>query len=317
MKLLVTTAAAGLLGLAFSAAPAAAQQTGPASIEVARTGSSCPSGYSQGGNGISYKNRPNPNMCYADGSKPPFVMKKESLSDPCPAGLRAESSGSLWCTNKPEARGMAPEQWLAKGKFPKPSKAARCPATYRSSLDFTECYTSIDNPPAVRLSKGKPCGPDEVNEFDLWCTSRFDHLPYSEIESAAFGDYAKLLDLAALEGRPYSTVPGNGQENKASPGIRAWYQAQGKLTTAAASPAASSSPKGDDYGDLDDDARAAAVARAIADSNARQSAQAQCTTDSGSAAGAAIGGAVGGDTGAKIGSMLGGLGKKKKKQAGC
>ena len=316
MKLLFSATAASLLGLAFSAAPAAAQQTGPAQIEIARTGSTCPSGYSRGSTaGLTNSTKPNPDLCYADGSKPPYVMKKASLSDPCPAGLRAESSGSLWCTNKPEARGMAPEQWLAKGRFPKPSKAARCPATYRSSLDFTECYTSIDNPPAVRLSKGKPCGPDEVNEFDLWCTSRFDHLPYSEIESAAFGDYAKLLDLAAAEGRPYSTVPGNGQENKASPGIRAWYQAQGKLTAAAAAPAASGPSKGDHTSAAEDEARGMAAARGMTGSNAGQPAPAQCT--SGSATGAAIGGAVGGDAGAKIGSMLGGLGKKKKKQAGC
>lgn len=315
MKLHVSLTTASLLGMALSANPAAAQQYGPATIPVADSrGSKCPSGYTQGSTEGLKKVRTNTGLCYADGSKPPYVMKKASLSDPCPAGLRSESSGSLWCTNKPEARGMALEQWLAKGKFAKPSKAARCPATYRSSLSFTECYTSIDNPPAVRLAKGKPCSPGEVNEFDLWCTSKFEHLPYSEIESAAFGDYAKLLDLAAAEGRPYTTVPGNGQERQASPGMQAWYQAQGKLTTSAAtSPAASSPSKGDHTSTAEDEARGMAAVRGMGFPTSSTPATQSC--ENGSAVGAAVGAAIGGNAGAKIGSMLGGFGKKKK--SGC
>lgn len=314
LKSFMSAAAAVLLALGGMAAasPAAAQGTTTGPVAKPRN-SACPNGWTEGGRGKS--GQPMEGYCYpTNGSTDNAIYARTSADQACAAGYYPEINRSLFCVSK-KIYTWTPEQALARQRVDKPQKAMRCPATYRSSLDFTNCYTSIDHPPSVRLSKGKPCGPGEINEFGLWCTSDFEHLPYSEIESAGSGDYAKLLNLAAMEGRGYETVPGHGKDRKASPEMQAWYQAQGKLTTAAAAPTPSAPSKGDYTSAEEDEARGMAAARGMMGGNAGQPTQAQC--NSGSAAGAAIGSAVGGDAGAKIGSMLGGLGKKKKKQAGC
>ncbi|WP_446325687.1 hypothetical protein [Blastomonas sp. CACIA14H2] len=293
MRKLISIVAAGSLGLAAIPAPAFAQgvTTGP----VAKPpGSNCPGDWTEGGRGNSA--RPMEGFCYpANGKTDNAIYARTSLDQPCAPGYYPEINRSLFCRSK-KIYTWTPEQALARQRVDKPQKAMRCPATYRSSLDFTNCYTSIDHPPAVRLSKGKPCGPGEINEFGLWCTSDFEHLPWSEIESAGFGDYAKLLDLAAMEGRGYETVPGYGKDLKASPEMQAHYASLGRLNTKPAAAASSS-------GSSSSGAQTA---------SSGSGASGPC----GSATGAAIGGAVAGEGGAVLGSMLGGLGKKKKK-SGC
>jgi hypothetical protein len=273
----------------FSPAPLMAQ-TGPAQIGTAFNGS-CPGGYSRGSTmGKSA------DLCYADNSKPPMVHKKGSVSDACPSGMRPESVSSYWCTNAPEARGWSAEANLSKAsRLTKPSPDVRCPTGWASAKDLKTCYTTLDNPPATRLSKGKPCAANEMDEWGVWCTGDISGVTYAHADGHGTKDFNEVYLYRQLNGGDWESM-----KCCLSPAAEAYYAANGK---GAKPQAASMDGPGDYTSAADDEARARAIMGGSA-------------SPCGSAAGAAAGGAVAGQGGAVLGSLLGGLGKKKKK-AGC
>lgn len=292
-----------IVGLA-AVSPAAAQ-TGPAQIEVASNGS-CPTGYSRGSSVGLRKTNTNSDFCYGNTSTPPLAAKKRSVSDPCPSGMRSESSTSYWCTTAPAARTWSAETNLAKGgKLTKPSLEARCPTGWASNSDLRTCYTTLENPPATRLSNGKPCAAGEMEEWGTWCTGSIKAVTYAHADGHGAADFNRVYLHRQLNG-------GDWQSMKCclSPAAAAYYKSIG------AGPAPvgnATAPKDDSTSAEEDEARGMAIARGMTGGNPGQAAQPQC--DTGSAAGAAVGAAIGGSTGARIGSMLGGFSKKKK--TGC
>ncbi len=309
LKSFMSAAAAVLLafGGLVVASPAAAQ-TGPATIPAASNGS-CPDDYTRGTSISPKKGQTNPDLCYADSKSPPMVAMKRITSEACPSGLRSEGSSSYWCTSKAEARSWSAENNLAKDtKLPKPSKGVRCPTGWASTTDLVSCYTTLDNPPAARLSKGKACAEGEIEEWGTWCTGDLSGVTRANAEGHASGDFNKVYMHLQMTGGAWE-----GMKCCISPAASAWYAARGQYRTMRIN--------GEDV-PVDDNGnpvKGASVSQtgtedAVA-ANGGESAPSQCTN--GSATGAAIGSAIGGDAGAAIGSMLGGLGKKKKKKGGC
>ncbi len=309
-KSFISVAAAVCMALGgMAAASPAAAQTGPATIPVASNGG-CPDGYTRGTSISPKKGQTNPDLCYADSKTPPMVVMKRATSDPCPSGLRPDDSSSYWCTSKPQARSWSAENNLAKDtKLPKPSKGVRCPTGWASTTDLASCYTTLDNPPAARLSKGKSCAAGEIEEWGTWCTGDLSGVTRANAEGHASADFNKVYMHLQGTGGDWQ-----GMKCCVSPAASAWFAERGQYRTMRIN---GEDVPVDDNGNPVKGAAAASQSgsgEAVA-ANAGESAPSQCT--SGSATGAAIGGAIGGDAGAAIGSMLGGLGKKKKKRAGC
>lgn len=309
-KSLMSAAAAVLLALGgLAAASPAAAQTGPATIPAASNGG-CPDEYTRGTSISPKKGQTNPDLCYADGKSPPMVAMKRTTSEPCPSGLRPDSSSSYFCTSKPEARSWSAENNLAKDtKLPKPSKGVRCPTGWASTTQLDSCYTTLDNPPATRLSKGKPCAAGEIEEWGTWCTGDLSGVTRANAEGHASADFNKVYMHLQSTGGDWQ-----GMKCCVSPAASAWYAERGQYRTMRIN--------GEDVPVDDNGNPVKGAGKAVASGSGGnesttgdETPASQCT--SGSSTGAAIGSAIGGDAGAALGSMLGGLGKKKKKKAGC
>lgn len=297
-------------GAVVLATPAAAQgTTGP--VNATRDGG-CPSGYSRGNPDITAmarKGQTNRTTCYPDlSSNGPSVYQRASRNAACAQGYRVDSGSADFCTTAAAPRAWSAENNLAKQtRLTKPSPSARCPTGWASAKDLKTCYTTLDNPPAARLSNGKPCAAGEMAEWGLWCTGSIAGVTYAQADGHGTKDFNEVYLYLQMNGGNYEAM-----KCCLSPAAEAYYKANGKGPQSAA---ASRDGPGDYTSAEEDEARGMAVARGMVPGAAGQPAQGQCT--SGSAAGAAIGGAFGGEAGARIGSMLGGFGKKKNKPAGC
>ncbi|MFO6429896.1 hypothetical protein ACLBKT_07355 [Erythrobacter sp. W302b] len=281
---MITTLAAGA-AMAFTAIPFAspAMAQGTTGVVPAHFSSNCPDGYRSGTTtGPRASKNPDPKMCYPETDNPPAVVTRQSISDPCPSGMRPESNTSFWCTTKADLGGWAPEDDAKGANLRKPRNDVRCPVGWQSTRSHNDCFTALPNPPRARLSNGRPCGAGELAEWGVWCTSNYQHLTYDEVEGAGVNDanVYYIITNGSLENGTYF-----------SPEATPFFNSRKSSGTASAI----SAPSGDQPA-------------------AQQAAQ--CTTDSGSATGAVVGAAVGGEAGAALGGMLGGLGKKKKKK-GC
>jgi hypothetical protein len=275
-------ALAALAGAASLPQPALAQgTTGP----TPSNGKGCPGGYAAGSTWGKAKDRgeSDPGMCYPNDKKnAPAVFQRKSSNNPCPAGMRAESSYGYWCTTK-----AAPEQYTVEGKFgtaarlTKPSKGVRCPTGWSSTEQLTECFTTEATAPTARLSGGKPCALGEFNDWGVWCTSNYKATTARQAYRALVLDFNRLYTGGFQNMEPVLSLDATAH-----------------------------------FGPDPDTVSSSSSSASSSDSSKPAEKTAQCATDSGSANGAAIGGAVGGEAGAALGGMLGGLSKKKKK-AGC
>jgi len=267
-------AAAGLVlfaaGSLAVAPPAQAQGVNAGNVRIPE--GSCPSGWF-----------PGEAKGYCKAMKitsPPAIYVRTSKDAACAAGYYVDYENAWVCTTR--APGPTREQALGKGgKFAKANPIARCPTGWISTNSFTECYTQLENAPAVRAKGAAACAADELNDWDLWCTSNYQHLTPVQAERAGLEDFNKSYGFALGNRLDAAAIP----DDELSPAATAYFGGTASKTATAAqsaTPAASQA--------------------------------AECVT--GSQAGAVIGGALGGRTGAALGGALGGLGKKKKKN-GC
>lgn len=291
-KSFMSAAVAVLLALGGlgAASPAAAQGTTTGPVKKP-SGSLCPSGWREGGRGDS--NAPMEGYCYPFPGKESAnsIYARASLNEGCAAGYAPEINRSLFCTTRKMASWSAENNLAKDTKLPKPSKGVRCPTGWASTTELDSCYTTLDNPPPARLSKGKPCGPGESEEWGIWCTGDMSGVTLAHANGHGSADFNKVYLHLQLNG-------GDWQSMKCclSPAAQAYFASKGEGSAPGVSNAALSSDSG-------------------GGSNG-QSASATGSGPCGSATGAAIGGAVAGEGGAVLGNMLGGLGKKKRK-SGC
>lgn len=211
---------------------------------------------------------------------PASIYVRASTDVACAAGYYVDYNNVLVCTTK--APGPTREQSLGKGgSFAKPTALARCPTGWISTTTGKECYTQLENAPIVRAKGAAACAAGELNDWDLWCTSNYEHLTKAWAERYGLEDFNKSYGFALGNRLDAAAIP----DDKLSPAATAYFGGSASTTGAAAEPAAPAAAQ-----------------------------TTECVT--GSQAGAAIGGALGGRTGADLGGALGGLGKKKKKN-GC
>ncbi|WP_446655545.1 hypothetical protein [Blastomonas sp.] len=292
LKSFLSAAAAALvaLGSVAMAGPASAQGTTTGPVQKPN-GSLCPSGWTEGGGSLSHA--PMRGYCYPQNKSGTdnAIYARSSLNESCAPGYNPEINRSLFCTSRKIYTWSAENNLAKDGKLPKPEKGVRCPTGWASTTELTSCYTTLDNPPPARLSKGKPCGAGEVEEWGIWCTGDMSGVTLAHANGHGSADFNKVYLHLQLNG-------GDWQSMKCclSPAAQAYFASRGEGGAPGVSNAALSS---DDGG-----------------SSSGQSASASGGGPCGSATGAAIGGAVAGEGGAALGSMLGGLGKKKKK-SGC
>lgn len=298
-------------GLA-AASPAAAQgTTGP--TPVAKNGD-CPRGYHRGkpghtsGVGGYPTGHNDPNLCYPESKSPPSVYLRASQNTPCAPGYVVDFRPT-WCTTQQSYTWSAENNLAKDTKLPKPAKGVRCPTGWASTTQLDSCYTTLDNPPAARLSKGKPCAEGEIEEWGTWCTGDLSGVTRANAEGHGSGDFNKVYLHLQTTGGAWE-----GMKCCISPAASAWYAARGQYRTMRIN---GEEVPVDDNGNPVKGAGNAVAASGGGNETATGSDGAAGQCASGSATGAAIGGAIGGDAGAALGSMLGGLGKKKKKKAGC
>lgn len=167
----------------------------------------------------------------------------------------------------------------------------RCPTGWASTTERTSCSTKLDNPPPARLSKVKPCGTGEVEEWGILCTGEMSGVTLVHANGHGSADFNKGYLHLQLNGGDWQSM-----NCCLSPAAQAYFTAKGEGSAPGVSNAALSSVGGG--------------------GTSGQSASASGNGPCGSATGAAIGGAVAGEGGAVLGSMPGGLDKKKKK-GGC
>lgn len=280
IKLSYSAMAAAGLALAFTTIPfvSPAMAQGQAGAFAPRGAQGCPQGYSRGSSTGNNSAKRDPKVCYPSRSNPPRIYEMDYGSDTCPSGMRPDNSGSRFCTDLPSTTYTDPTF----GNLTKANEYDRCPVGYHTSDSARTTCVSYhqDKSPKSRLKKGAACGPDEVDEWGLWCTSKTTTLTRAQGEDEAISDVNIIFAPAAR-----GATQGADYEN--TPGLVGIF---GRKGGGASTPSSSGS----------------------GDSQTAQNSG--CVT--GSATGAAIGGAMAGEGGAALGSMLGGLGKKKKKQ-GC
>ena len=214
-------------------------------------------------------------------SSPPAIYVRSSKDVACAASYYVDYNNAWVCTTK--APGPTREQALGKGgNFAKANALARCPTGWISTNNFTECYTQLENAPIVR-GKGKAaCKAGELNDWNLWCTSNYQHLTRVQANRAGLEDFNRVYAYALGNRLDAKAIP----NDELSPDATAYFGGTASTTgTAAASAAPATAPAEN--------------------------------CDASSKTGAAIGGAVAGSGGAALGSALGGLVKKKKKANGC
>ena len=214
-------------------------------------------------------------------SSPPAIYVRTSKDVACAAGYYVDYNNAWVCTTR--TPDPTREQALGKGgKFAKANALARCPTGWISDTSFTGCYTQLENAPIVRAKGKAACKAGELNDWDLWCTSNYEHLTRVQANRAGLEDFNRVYAYA-LGNRLDAKVIPNGE---LSPDATAYFGGTASTTgTAAASAAPATAPAEN--------------------------------CDASSKTGAAIGGAVAGSGGAALGSALGGLVKKKKKANGC
>ena len=214
-------------------------------------------------------------------SSPPAIYVRTSKDVACAAGYYVDYNNAWVCTTR--TPDPTREQALGKGgKFAKANALARCPTGWISDTSFTGCYTQLENAPIVRAKGKAACKAGELNDWDLWCTSNYEHLTRVQANRAGLEDFNRVYAYALGNRLDAKVIP----NDELSPDATAYFGGTSSATGAATASAASEP-----------------AAKA-----------AECTT--GSEVGAAVGGALGGRTGAALGGALGGLGKKKKK-SGC
>lgn len=296
------------LGGLSATSPAAAQGTTSGPVKKP-SGSLCPSGWREGGRGDS--NAAMEGYCYPFPGKVSShsIYARASLNETCAAGYAPEINRSLFCTTRKMASWSAENNLAKDTKLPKPSKGVRCPTGWASTTALDSCYTTLDNPPAARLSKGKACAAGEIEEWGTWCTGDLSGVTRAHAEGHGSGDFNKVYLYLQTTGGAWQ-----GMKCCISPAASAYYASKGEYRTMRIN---GEDVPVDDNGNPVKGGKQAATFREDGDdavaANGGESAPNSCAR--GSSTGAAIGAAIGGDAGARIGSMLGGFGKKKK--TGC
>lgn len=173
-------AAASLMTLAHN--PAAAQ--GTMNPMPKPTNGSCPSGWTdyaseaqRSGDLSSGKG----NTCYPKktGAQPAYLPSPSSA--PCADGYT--KSGSF-CR-----KGEASFTQSTAGALIKANPLDRCPVGYFTvPSDGNACTTTAANPPKVRRKGDGDCGPDEIDDWGLYCVSDYDKLTRKDA-AKGFPDY--------------------------------------------------------------------------------------------------------------------------------
>ncbi|MBN8485801.1 MAG: hypothetical protein J0L50_13620 [Sphingomonadales bacterium] len=266
-------AAVAVLAASVSVSPAIAQGQNTTSVEKVGI---CPVDWHEGGT------RPGQagvrGRCYPDSSVAPKVYLRASTSEPCAAGY---NPSERYCTTKQSTQTSAEIRASGGPKLTKPAPNARCPLGWASTRDLATCYTTIENPSVARLKNGKACAAGELDEWGIWCTSNYKHIPKNRAEAHGNKDFNEV----------YGWTMRNRGDTKAvgdtfSPAAEAWFASNSGAAASSAAPATTSTQA------------------------QTESKPANC--ESGAVAGAVVGGVVGGKSGARTGAVLGGgLGKKK------
>lgn len=223
------------------------------------------------------------------GDSTPAIYVRANRSTECAPGYWVDYQNDNVCTTRKYVKGPSAEDERGiGGKIDKPDGMMRCPTGWRTTEEFTQCYTEIENAPIARPKGAKPCAAGELSDWGTWCVSNYQHLTYDDARRAGVADFNKTYVFALKNRRDAAAIP----DASVSPEAEAFFQSVGRAPAADGGSGNSSS----------------------SGSQPATTKAAECVT--GSEAGAAIGGALGGRTGAALGGALGGLGKKKKKN-GC
>ncbi|MFN3990498.1 MAG: hypothetical protein ACK4IS_09585 [Erythrobacter sp.] len=175
-------AAAGVIGLAGAAAPAAAQ--GTLNPQQKPTNGSCPAGwtdYASEAKKAGDLSSGRGNTCYpkTSGAQPAYLPSPSSA--PCAAGYI--KSGSF-CR-----KGEANVVQSTAGALIKANPLDRCPVGYFTvPSDGNACTTTAANPPKVRRKGDGECGPGEIDDWGLYCVSDYDKLTRKDA-AKGFPDY--------------------------------------------------------------------------------------------------------------------------------
>ncbi|BCA58316.1 hypothetical protein HMP06_1085 [Sphingomonas sp. HMP6] len=225
----------------------------------------------------------------AGSSSTPAIYVRTNTRTECAPGYWVDNQNNAVCTTRKYVKGPSAEAERGTGgRIKKPDGMMRCPTGWRTTEEFTHCYTETKNAPIARPKGAKPCAAGELSDWGTWCISNYENLTYDDARRAGVADFNKTYVFALKNGRDAAAVP----DDSISPEAEAFFQSVGRA------PAADSAS-----GDASSSGSQPAAAQA-----------AECVT--GSEVGVAVGGALGGRTGAALGGALGGLGKKKKKN-GC
>lgn len=262
--------------LSTYAPPAFAQGQNVESVQKIGT---CPRDWHEGGT------RPGQSgirgRCYPDSSSSPRIYLRASTSERCATGYY---DWDRYCTTDKPVLVSAERTFALATKLAKPAPNARCPVGWASTRDLQQCYTTIENGSVARLSNGKPCKSDELEEWGLWCTSNYQNIAFERADNAGAKDFNEVYAWT-LRNRGDTKSVGDSL----SPAATAWFASQ--------------------KGGSSNGAASTSNVAASSSNSAGNAANQACANSA--AAGAAVGGLLGGTGGARIGGMLGGLSKKK------
>ena len=264
-------------GLAAStlATPAQAQGT---LQPVASQGASCAAGWSYA---PAVRSRVNTETCYPTGRNAREVYRRLN-GEACKPGF---NTGTSWC-EKAEAVHFIQGTVDA---LTKTAKSDRCPTGWHTTGAGMTCVTELKQPSLSRAKASNACRANEVDEWNVWCTSNYAGLDAATIRRAALQDYNTMY---AYNRGVVATFAGNDLDEKLQTPVSR------KM-----------------FGDVPAKVEPSAGTVASA-SNSAPTPSKVCETAE--QQGAALGGALGGSRGKALGGLagaaLGGFGKKK---SGC
>lgn len=282
----------GLILMLGSASEARAQGSNN-SNGIPHKGSSCPNEGWKRGDGRQF---PHSDRCYPTSSNSPKIYRVGHDNEKCSQGY-----GRQWgfCIEGYDPNWMANQ----KGNLDKANPTDRCPAGWVTAPPLsngkTRCRPDVSNPSTARAKGAGACNANEIAEWGIWCTSKYEHLTAKRVKQSAAADWNDIY--TATRGKePRQSPDDNGSEV-----YRALLAKEGGNEEAP--------PKS-----INERHGVSMEIPAAYRAPAETEPQVTSTSDCGAAAlGGALGQAVGGETAEVLGKMLGGLTGKSSRPSDC
>ena len=167
---------------------------------VNRDNQSCPTGWRSSSSGENIK------FCYprSSSSKPIYLKQRNVACAPgygpdgswCREGAPVPKTSSTSSSSSSASTSAAPQSSSSGSSSPsrpvlatKQDKLDRCPVGMYTEGDGLQCFSRLPNPAIARTKGDAPCLPGEVNEYDLWCTSNYEHFTRDQITGALITDF--------------------------------------------------------------------------------------------------------------------------------